>query len=431
MSTPRLCLAVVSDLFKGQQFVFDGHESITIGRTVDNKVVLDHKSVSRRHACIEPNGGAYVLKDLGSHNGTRVGDQLVSEHVLQPGDVIGLGEIQLSFMPITAGGGAETASTLPAVMQPEEGAAGALARPLSFDEIFAQARATPTAAVPKPSRIHWPLVYGVALVAVIVFGLLGFWYVGRSPVGLPIVGVQLRVGDVRPVNLAWVPDPAGRGLIQGLERVEEIGQPVGEGVDETGQPAGERVAYARRTKFRTFVAVRGKALGTTDIPITGAPVGRVLLRVLVRGTKPPSQAEIWMAKPPGEQRQHAHALIERTRPFRRRGGPPDQHTAMVIRDLELAARLLGPFPDEGRAAADAAGDARIFRKNLADRFDQLARRIYVLEEQGRLKEAELAARELVELFQDPETEEYYIVRSKLESLTQQILWEDRERQERH
>ena len=119
MSMPRISFTVISEALRGQQFAFDGEQPISIGRTPENALALDHKSVSRRHARVDADGGGFVLHDLGSHNGTRVGDKLVSKHTLQPGDVIGLGEILLQFAPLDAAGAAvpppPVSSALPAI----------------------------------------------------------------------------------------------------------------------------------------------------------------------------------------------------------------------------------------------------------------------------------------------------------------------------
>jgi pSer/pThr/pTyr-binding forkhead associated (FHA) protein len=64
----------------------------TIGRTADNQVVVPQKDVSRRHAEIAMTSNGYVLKDLKSPNGTFVNGTRITEHVLQDGDRITVGE---------------------------------------------------------------------------------------------------------------------------------------------------------------------------------------------------------------------------------------------------------------------------------------------------------------------------------------------------
>ena len=72
----------------------------SLGRDLENEVVLDDPAASRRHAEIEFKEGAYVLTDLGSINGTLVNDHRVTKHRLAPGDriVVGQDEIVISIM---------------------------------------------------------------------------------------------------------------------------------------------------------------------------------------------------------------------------------------------------------------------------------------------------------------------------------------------
>ncbi|HTY73436.1 MAG TPA: BTAD domain-containing putative transcriptional regulator [Actinomycetes bacterium] len=68
-----------------------------IGRHPDCQVVLADPEASRRHAEVRPVPGGYVLVDLASTNGTRVGDREVREHRLEDGDRIGVGTTTLVF----------------------------------------------------------------------------------------------------------------------------------------------------------------------------------------------------------------------------------------------------------------------------------------------------------------------------------------------
>ncbi len=65
---------------------------VTLGRRTDNHIVLDNLAVSRTHAQIRLRFGRYVLYDLGSRGGTFVNGRRIEECVLQPGDVISLGQ---------------------------------------------------------------------------------------------------------------------------------------------------------------------------------------------------------------------------------------------------------------------------------------------------------------------------------------------------
>jgi len=62
-----------------------------IGRGGGNEFYLPDYHASREHAEIRWNGEAFVLKDLGSSNGTHVNGEKVSEKVLAPGDEVQVG----------------------------------------------------------------------------------------------------------------------------------------------------------------------------------------------------------------------------------------------------------------------------------------------------------------------------------------------------
>jgi SARP family transcriptional regulator, regulator of embCAB operon len=68
-----------------------------IGRHPDCQVVLADPEASRRHAEVRPVPDGYVLVDLGSTNGTRVGEEEVREHRLVDGDRISVGNTVLVY----------------------------------------------------------------------------------------------------------------------------------------------------------------------------------------------------------------------------------------------------------------------------------------------------------------------------------------------
>ena len=70
----------------------------TIGRLADNDIVLDDASVSRNHAVIVDTGTNFVISDLRSANGVRVGDHRVRGSAkLADGDHIGIGGHEFVF----------------------------------------------------------------------------------------------------------------------------------------------------------------------------------------------------------------------------------------------------------------------------------------------------------------------------------------------
>ncbi len=70
---------------------------VNIGRQLDNHLVLDDPLVSRRHAQLRVREGQYLLTDLESKHGIRLNNAPVREAVLQPGDVVRLGNIELIY----------------------------------------------------------------------------------------------------------------------------------------------------------------------------------------------------------------------------------------------------------------------------------------------------------------------------------------------
>ncbi|MEW6777998.1 MAG: adenylate/guanylate cyclase domain-containing protein [Bdellovibrionota bacterium] len=80
-------------------------DAIRIGRIPGNEIEVVDSLVSRRHAEIKNEGGAWVLYDLDSMNGTFVNDQRVSKQVLKPGDKIAIGKAVFFFDEGAGGGG--------------------------------------------------------------------------------------------------------------------------------------------------------------------------------------------------------------------------------------------------------------------------------------------------------------------------------------
>jgi len=70
--------------------------------------VCDSAGVSRRHARIVVEEVRVLLEDLGSKNGTMLGDARVSQALLQDGDRIHLGPILLVYRSSRSGMSTET-----------------------------------------------------------------------------------------------------------------------------------------------------------------------------------------------------------------------------------------------------------------------------------------------------------------------------------
>jgi hypothetical protein len=82
----------------GERHVALDQPLINLGRRMDNEVVVDAATVSRRHAQIRWRYGRFVLYDLSNRPGrTAVNGQPVQEYALQPGDVISLSDVKIIY----------------------------------------------------------------------------------------------------------------------------------------------------------------------------------------------------------------------------------------------------------------------------------------------------------------------------------------------
>ena len=67
----------------------------TIGRSDACRLVVAHDTVSRRHAVLRRGDDGLEVRDLGSLNGTWVNGWRVDRSVLQPGDVLRIGDVRV------------------------------------------------------------------------------------------------------------------------------------------------------------------------------------------------------------------------------------------------------------------------------------------------------------------------------------------------
>jgi pSer/pThr/pTyr-binding forkhead associated (FHA) protein len=101
-ATSEQCYLVFAGGPKDAQKVPLEKKRITFGRNPKNTFVLaDDAGVSGYHAEVSREGGAYVLRDLGSTNGTFVDGEQVTEVALQHGNRIRLGATRLVFVDPT------------------------------------------------------------------------------------------------------------------------------------------------------------------------------------------------------------------------------------------------------------------------------------------------------------------------------------------
>ena len=205
MSLPRSSSAIRAESgpLAGQSFVLD-RSPFSIGRGADNDLVVPDTSVSRRHAGLELQGDHWLLRDLGSSNGTFLNRQAVtgSPQPLRSGDLVGVGDSVFLFT-------AEVRQASPA-----QGRAG-------------------LPAVSRQRRSVWIIAALIAVVLVVVIvtavllsgGLAGKDAGTGSTPGLPSIGLPTGLPSVLPT----IQVPTGFPT--------ELPLPTGELLFPTGLPA--------------------------------------------------------------------------------------------------------------------------------------------------------------------------------------------------
>lgn len=75
-------------------------DELSLGRDVNNDLVINDPEVSRKHARLIKEGDSYIFEDLGSTNGTFIlGERLSKPTLLVPNSKITIGErVQLSYV---------------------------------------------------------------------------------------------------------------------------------------------------------------------------------------------------------------------------------------------------------------------------------------------------------------------------------------------
>ncbi|MFL5354449.1 FHA domain-containing protein [Archangium sp.] len=91
-------LLVVSAELKGQEFACIRTE-MRVGRTDDNDIAIDHRSLSRTHAkIVREDSGEWRIIDMQSANGMAVNGESYAQAPLSHGDLIELGHVKLRFI---------------------------------------------------------------------------------------------------------------------------------------------------------------------------------------------------------------------------------------------------------------------------------------------------------------------------------------------
>ncbi len=80
----------------GETFIPES-ERTTIGRSPECEIFLDDVTVSRKHATFRREGDVFLVRDVGSLNGTYVNRERIDEAKLNTGDEVQIGKFRLVF----------------------------------------------------------------------------------------------------------------------------------------------------------------------------------------------------------------------------------------------------------------------------------------------------------------------------------------------
>jgi hypothetical protein len=89
---------VVKDPSQPDRIVVWDTQEISLGRTSENDISLDHAEISRKHALFVRTGESYVVQNLNTSNGTLVNGEPVTTRALETRDVIRVSELELVFI---------------------------------------------------------------------------------------------------------------------------------------------------------------------------------------------------------------------------------------------------------------------------------------------------------------------------------------------
>src|SRR5262245_58830875 len=76
--------------------VFDTQD-LSLGRASENDLSFEDPEMSRRHAVFKRSREGCAIEDMGTSNGTAVNGQTVQRAVLKHGDIVKIGEVEITF----------------------------------------------------------------------------------------------------------------------------------------------------------------------------------------------------------------------------------------------------------------------------------------------------------------------------------------------
>jgi pSer/pThr/pTyr-binding forkhead associated (FHA) protein len=91
-------LVMMTEPAAGAEYPLSKEKPTRIGRLESLDLPVIHRSVSREHASVKPENGSFRVVDTDSVNGIRVNGIKIKETLLNPGDVIEMGEVVFRYV---------------------------------------------------------------------------------------------------------------------------------------------------------------------------------------------------------------------------------------------------------------------------------------------------------------------------------------------
>lgn len=153
----------------GEEFPLEEEEYI-VGRATDNPICIADTSVSRKHISLKRVGQGWTVTNLSSGNGTLVnGEPISDETVLGNGDVITMGDTEVTFTDISNATMMVDITAGPSRPRPSTGAAPG--RPPPRPERVRPARASAAKAVDPEAARKKKIIIGLVAGVLVVAGL--------------------------------------------------------------------------------------------------------------------------------------------------------------------------------------------------------------------------------------------------------------------
>ena len=225
----------------------------TVGRARHNDLSLSEPSISKSHARILHENGAFVIEDQGSLHGVYVNSARVQKHALEPGAQVQLGNVTLKFSPVTGDNATEQIAEFPWIEQQQ--LLLSLVQALNSTLVLSQVLEQVLDAVMRITRAER--------------GFLLLAEGGADAAGLPVVsGLRVRVGRRRGTSLA--PEQMTGLSTSVVRRAVETGETVATG-NAVADPALGQAQSVILMDLRTIVCIPLRSPRADEGEATAAP----------------------------------------------------------------------------------------------------------------------------------------------------------------